>query len=319
MASAGVGQSAIGNSQSAIRRWLLAQQYRVEHPYTHAAPGGWAWTNLPGGVPDADDTAGAVLALKNLGPIDDETRAAAFAGIDWLLNTQNSDGGLPTFCRGWGALPFDRSSADITAHTIRAWAAWWDLLPTSTGMSQRVKDAVSAALDFLFTNQRPNGAWAPLWFGNQHVPGETNLTYGTSRVVQALLAPDTNIHSLIVFGLPAVTRAARWLLEAQNPDGSWGGCAQGPASIEETALAVEALAAVAAHRSFPGRSGLEQLTPALVRGVNWLIDRVESGTWTEPAPIGFYFAKLWYFEQLYPLIFTVGALRKVAAAVHEES
>jgi squalene-hopene/tetraprenyl-beta-curcumene cyclase len=47
-------------------RWLLAQQYRSIHPYTNAAPGGWAWTDLPGGVPDADDTAGALLALRNL-------------------------------------------------------------------------------------------------------------------------------------------------------------------------------------------------------------------------------------------------------------
>jgi squalene-hopene/tetraprenyl-beta-curcumene cyclase len=35
-------------------------------------------------------------------------------------------------------------------------------------------------------------------------------------------------------------------------------------------------------------------------------------------PIGFYFAKLWYFERLYPLIWTTGALGKVAAleAIH---
>src|SRR5205823_13797872 len=39
----------------ALRKWLLAQQWRDEHPYTHAAPGGWAWTDQPGGVPDADD------------------------------------------------------------------------------------------------------------------------------------------------------------------------------------------------------------------------------------------------------------------------
>ncbi len=58
---------------------------------------------------------------------------------------------------------------------------------------------------------------------------------------------------------------------------------------------------------------------ALSRGANWLIERIESGEWTEPSPIGFYFAKLWYFERLYPLIFTVGALRKVAAAVHGEN
>ena len=41
-----------------VRDWLLAQQYRTEHPYTLADPGGWAWTDLPGGVPDADDTPG---------------------------------------------------------------------------------------------------------------------------------------------------------------------------------------------------------------------------------------------------------------------
>ena len=42
---------------------------RERHPYTGAAPGGWAWTPLPGGVPDADDTPGALLALKVLAPI----------------------------------------------------------------------------------------------------------------------------------------------------------------------------------------------------------------------------------------------------------
>jgi squalene-hopene/tetraprenyl-beta-curcumene cyclase len=49
------------------------------------------------------------------------------------------------------------------------------------------------------------------------------------------------------------------------------------------------------------------------RGAAWLVDRVESGAWREPAPIGFYFAKLWYYERLYPLIWTVGALGKAAA------
>ncbi|MFQ6034516.1 MAG: prenyltransferase/squalene oxidase repeat-containing protein, partial [Sedimentisphaerales bacterium] len=46
-----------------LQQWLLSLQYCQEHPYTHAAGGGWAWTNLPGAVPDADDTAGALIAL----------------------------------------------------------------------------------------------------------------------------------------------------------------------------------------------------------------------------------------------------------------
>src|SRR6266568_4695463 len=48
-------------------------------------------------------------------------RPAAMAGIHWLLNLQNADGGLPTFCRGWTNLPFDRSAPDLTAHALRAW------------------------------------------------------------------------------------------------------------------------------------------------------------------------------------------------------
>ena len=49
-----------------ILGWLLDQQYQTVHPYTNADPGGWAWSDLPGGVPDADDTPGAILALLNL-------------------------------------------------------------------------------------------------------------------------------------------------------------------------------------------------------------------------------------------------------------
>ena len=50
-------------------------------------------------------------------------------GIEWLLSLQNADGGIPTFCRGWGKLPFDRSSPDITAHLLLAFNLWRDKLP----------------------------------------------------------------------------------------------------------------------------------------------------------------------------------------------
>jgi squalene-hopene/tetraprenyl-beta-curcumene cyclase len=46
------------------------------------------------------------------------------------------------------------------------------------------------------------------------------------------------------------------------------------------------------------------------------LSRVESGEWHLPAPFCFYFAMLWYFERLYPLIFTVGALRAVMDELH---
>ena len=44
------------------------------------------------------------------------------------------------------------------------------------------------------------------------------------------------------------------------------------------------------------------------KGLAWLVQQVEDGGLHRPTPIGFYFAKLWYFEKLYPIIFTVAAL-----------
>ena len=49
---------------------------------------------------------------------------------------------------------------------------------------------------------------------------------------------------------------------------------------------------------------------ATKRGLGWLMDRIDDRTYTNALPIGFYFAKLWYFERLYPISFTVAALRR---------
>jgi squalene-hopene/tetraprenyl-beta-curcumene cyclase len=282
-----------------IRSWLLEQQYRVEHPYTHAAPGAWAWTDLPGGVPDADDTPGALLALRQLGA-DEDTHDAGLAGVVWLLGLQNRDGGIPTFCRGWGTLPFDRSSADLTAHAIRAWLAWSNDLPAP--WQKPVQRAVVRALSFLQRTQRPDGAWAPLWFGNQHAASEENLTYGTSRVLLGL----------VPLRAPQVSAAVAWLLQAQNPDGGWGGMAQTPSTVEETALALESVAFAWQSQMAGDIVSEDAFRTAVQKGLNWLLQRTKGGTCFPPAPIGFYFAKLWYYEKLYPVIFTLAALGRCA-------
>jgi squalene-hopene/tetraprenyl-beta-curcumene cyclase len=97
------------------------------------------------------------------------------------------------------------------------------------------------------------------------------------------------------------------LLAIQNADGGWGGAANTPSSVEETALAVEVLVDAG-----------PEAQPAVNKGLAWLVDQVEAGGLYSPTPIGFYFAKLWYFERLYPIIFTVAALgrarRKLSAA-----
>ena len=286
--------------QAPVKSWLLGQQYREVHPYTGAAPGGWAWTDLPGGVPDADDTPGALIALRALDGErpDRATIQAATLGVHWLLDLQNRDGGIPTFCKGWGRLPFDQSSADLTAHSLRAWAAWREFLPTE--MQARIDAATDRAIRFLETIQEGSGALAPLWFGNEAEADESNRVYGTSRVLLAL----AEIHR----ARTSAERAAEWLMRVQKPDGGWsGGDAPGASSTEETALAVEALAAISETTREPST----HLQSALGRGTEWLLRRVEDGSWVKPSPIGFYFAKLWYFERLYPVIYTVAALHRV--------
>jgi squalene-hopene/tetraprenyl-beta-curcumene cyclase len=289
----------------ALLAWLMGQQHRVEHPYTHAAPGGWAWTDLSGGVPDADDTPGALLAVARLmasamtasDAPNDAVRERAILGVQWLLDLQNRDGGIPTFCRGWGALAFDRSSPDLTAHTLLAWDTWRSALPVP--MQARVSHATDRAVAFLDRVQRADGAWVPLWFGNERAPEEENPTYGTARVLIALA--KINRRELAVRGIG-------WLLTAQNDDGGWGGAIGVPSSIEETALAVDALAANALAGTMP-------VQIALARGAEWLIDATDRGARTPASPIGLYFAKLWYDEALYPLIFAVSALGRARRAL----
>ena len=291
-----------------LLRWLLDQQYHSLHPYTHADPGGWAWTDLPGGVPDADDTAGALLALRCLGGGGAESSQAACAGITWLLELQNADGGIPTFCRGWGRLPFDRSSPDLTAHALLAWSRWRQDLPPR--LRSRLQAARKRGVDYLAASQREDGAWEPLWFGNQSAPGEENPTYGTARVLLALnrLSRESD--------LPVETMRSRgigWLLDAQNPDGGWGGASGVNSTIEETALAVQALADALEVASAPGGTMTTSLEVAISKGVGWLVSETQGGRDFKPSPIGLYFSKLWYYERQYPVIFTVAALGRAAS------
>ena len=282
-----------------VGNWLLDQQHRIVHRYTNAAPGGWAWTDLSGGVPDADDTPGAILALLKLNPTTSNLAPSLAAGVKWLLDLQNNDGGWPTFCRGWGALPFDRSTPDLTAHALRALYFWREKQIRSgfhtdelyVRLISRIDSAMRAGFAYLARTQRPDGTWFPLWFGNQFSPDEENPVYGVARV----LAAYRDCHRL---NDSAPQSAIAWLADVQNSDGGWGGAKNTPSSTEETALAVEAL--------LP----LKKYKESCDRGLEWLVERVESGTFRNPSPIGLYFAKLWYFERLYPIIFTVSVLAR---------
>lgn len=280
---------ALGKITPEITAWLLRQQYQETHPFTHAAPGGWAWTDLPGGVPDADDTSGAVIALHHAGM---QVKTPAQQGMAWLLQLQNRDGGIPTFCRGWGTLPFDRSTPEITAHAL---LAWWTWLPP-TDPEPAFLQATQRALAYLQRVQHQDGSWSPLWFGNEHTPQEENPVYGTAMVV-SYLTGQPRLHDL---ARDLVQRGAHYLRRVQRPDGAFGGDESAPATVEETAVAAHAL------MSLPD----PQMRQSGLRAVEWLLSATQDGSTFASAPIGLYFARLWYHERLYPIIWTVQALRR---------
>ena len=84
------------------------------------------------------------------------------------------------------------------------------------------------------------------------------------------------------------------MVSAQNQDGGWGAAPCGKvSSVEETALAIEGL--LAAPTGTTAQVSIE-------KGLEWLMDAVEVNQHHQSTPIGFYFAKLWYYEKLYPLV-----------------
>jgi len=154
---------------------------------------------------------------------------------NWLLILQNNDGGIPTFLPRVGHAPLrpQRHGPDspYPPRLLRPCPDYDNpprLFPRLFGYDTQ------RGFTYLSREQRPDGSWLPLWFGNQHAPDDINPTYGTARV----LAAYRDLDKMNDDPLAAVVA---FLLSIQNADGGWGGAANTPSSIEETALAVEIL------------------------------------------------------------------------------
>ncbi len=267
----------------------LIQNNKI-HPFNGTGPGGWGWTNHSGSVPDGDDTPGVILALLKLQP-KEQVANEVLAGCNWLFRLQNNDGGFPTFSKGWGKLPFDQSCSDLTGHSLLAFSTVLDTFgETLPGRRQKkLKQAFGKALNYLEKHQHEDGSWLPLWFGNQLTPDHVNPVYGTAKVLTYLKDAATHEwqNKQVKEKMASlVEKGNRFLVSVQNTDGSWGGAKNIAGTMEETALAVSALA------SKKNREICEA-------GLKWL-DLFYRENGLKAAPIGLYFASLWYDEKMYP-------------------
>ncbi len=278
------------------RDWILAQQTKEKSVYSDAAPGGWGWNHLSGSVPDADDTSGAILALRALGV--KEQNDAVSKGKAWLRLLQNRNGGWPTFCRGWQTLPFDKSAPDLTAHALRALRTSENRYPDDGPES-----AIFWGSIYMVKASQKDGSYRPLWFGSEYAYDQLNANYGTAH---ALFALEKQFDEIVIdaereeiFTIAEQRLAAlNFLLSIQNLDGGFGGCKNAPSTAEETGLALRAIA----------NCGVDNTDSVCANAARWLVEHQRAdGSWN-PAPIGFYFAVLWYYEELYPLYYAIGGL-----------
>ena len=264
--------------------------FKQKHYFTGAPAGGWGWSDLSGAAPDGDDTSAALVALHTLlrGKYCDEVRG----GVEWLMSLQNNDGGMPTFCKGWGKLPFDRSSADISAHALLAMELWMTSLPED--LQRRCRKSISRLIAWMEHHQAADGSWIPLWFGDQDAENELSPVYGTATAVEYLT------HSSNPATRPLIAKGIEYLLSAQNEDGGWGGVKGVRSKVTLTSRALSALASV----ENPDMESIE-------KGFDYLYEMWQADKFYREEPIGLYFARLWYSERMYNMVFTLIALKKL--------
>jgi halimadienyl-diphosphate synthase len=162
-------------------------------------------------IPDADDTAVALLLLHDLGEQVDPTVLQTF---------ESKDGSFVSF-------PYERhSSVGVNVHVLHA-------LAKVPGYPEADR-AISRICDYL-ADQHSGLYWIDKW----HI----SPLYATAHVLCAVedLAPH---HRRRVAHL--VERSREWLRHSQNADGSWG--FYGQPTREETAYGLLALAASADDR-----------------------------------------------------------------------
>ena len=92
----------------------------------------------------------------------------------------------------------------------------------------------------------------------------------------------------------------KYLLSAQNEDGGWGGARGVCSKVTLTSRALSALA-----------SAENPQMEAIERGFDFLYEMWQSEQLYREEPIGLYFARLWYSEKMYNMVFTLIALKKL--------
>ncbi|MFZ0707108.1 MAG: squalene--hopene cyclase [Candidatus Korobacteraceae bacterium] len=296
--------------------WMLQKQvtrkgdWCVKNP--KAAPAGWYFEFNNEFYPDVDDSAQVMLALSKVKTSNEAYQDKSVQrAIDWVLSMQCKNGGWASFDKDndrmvFQQIPFadhnamlDPPTVDITGRVLECLAAY--------GYS--LKDApVQRALQFIKSEQEPDGSWFGRW--------GVNYIYGTALVLRGLEAVGVDYHE------PMVQQAAEWLRMIQNPDGGWGETCDsyddpntkgvGPSTASQTAWAIMGLLAANDLRS-----------DCVQRGIAYLLKtQRRDGSWDEQLYTGTGFPRVFYlmyymYRQYFPLI-ALSTYSKATSAASED-
>lgn len=258
-------------------KYLLSRQHdRLGDWAVHnpgSLPGGWGFSDMNTMHPDVDDTS---ASLRSISRISLQNPTARERGISWLLSMQNDNGGWPAFEKNTDSkllefLPLEKgqfflmdpSSADLTGRTLEFFGNYTNL-PSSHSVIQN-------AVNWLLKNQRKDGSWYGRW-GICYIYG----TWGAITGLKAIGLSKSH---------PNIQKAVAWLRSIQNSDGGWGESCQSDiqmtyvplktSTLTDTAWALDTLITIA-----------DLPTPAIQKGITYLLDSLEKEDWTTDYPKG---------------------------------
>jgi squalene-hopene/tetraprenyl-beta-curcumene cyclase len=296
--------------------WMLKKQVTRKGDWcvknSKAAPAGWYFEFNNEFYPDVDDSAQVLLALSRVKTSNESYHDRSVRrALDWILSMQCKNGGWASFDKDndrmvFQQIPFadhnamlDPPTVDITGRVLECLATY--------GYSLK-DEPVRRAVEFIRSEQEPDGSWFGRW--------GANYIYGTMLVLRGLEAVGVDYHE------PWVLQAVEWLRMMQNPDGGWGEtCGSyddanakgvGPSTASQTAWAVMGLLAANDTRN-----------DSLQHGIAYLLkNQRREGSWDESLYTGTGFPRVFYlmyymYRQYFPLL-ALTTYAKATAASEEE-
>jgi squalene-hopene/tetraprenyl-beta-curcumene cyclase len=255
--------------------WILAKEVRHKGDWAEKVPkteaGGWYFEFNNEFYPDTDDTGQVLLALSRVdNPRERYQHQVAQRAIDWIFAMQCRNGGWGSFDKDntkmiFQHIPFADHNAMLDPPTVDITGRILEMLATY-GYTREDK-RVEKAIQFIYSEQEPDGSWFGRW--------GVNYLYGTFLVLRGMDA--IGIDHLE----PQIQQAAEWIRMVQNADGGWGEtCGTyddantrgvGASTPSQTAWALLGLLAAGDDRS-----------DSIAKGVRWLLTRQRpDGSWDE--------------------------------------